>query len=307
MTPLPMGRPRSAPDAEGGFVLVAVLWMLAALAILASVYSVYAINTTLASHVYDDRLQADASIRAGIELTALEQLTVPESVRPAQGQFSGRVGRTNVSVRYLSEAARIDLNAAPQDLLAGLFAALGVDRAHAETFAERIVGWRTKAAANVPSKEAKLYADWHVPYPPRQAPFNSALELSLIPGIPEAIVERLLPLVTVFSGRPNVDVRSADPLVLSALPGVTSEILAKVLKARASGLTDERGLLDMLGAARSYASIDPAPAIRAQIEVEFDNGRRVRAEVVFRLKDGGDDPYDLIYWRDNYDGATQST
>jgi len=28
----------------------------------------------------------------------------------------------------------------------------------------------------------------------------------------------------------------------------------------------------------------------------------VRAEVVFALKVGGDEPYDILYWRDDFDG-----
>jgi general secretion pathway protein K len=96
--------------------------------------------------VADDRVQAEASIRAGVEMAVFRQLALPEKVRPARGGFDMRVGRTSIAVRFRSEASRIDLNAAPTDLLAGLFTAVGVDPARAETFAERIVGWRTKAA-----------------------------------------------------------------------------------------------------------------------------------------------------------------
>ncbi len=300
-----MPAPCSARPADAGFVLVAVLWMLAALATLASIYSVYTLNTAVASHVFDDRMQAEASIRAGVELAAFRQLTVPEPQRPAQGHFSLRVGRTRVSVRFLSESARIDLNAAPPDMLAGMFAAVGVPADRAKIFADRVVGWRTRGEANAISKEAKLYADRRIAYPPRQAPFDNTLELALLPDIPEPIVEKVLPLATVSSGRAAVDVRSADRQVLSALPGMTPEILGQVLKARAGGATDDRQLLAMLGPAKEHAAIDPAQAIRAEIEVEFDQGRRVRAEVVFRLKDGGDDPYDLLYWRDDFDGPMQ--
>ncbi len=286
---------------DSGFVLVAVLWILAALAMLASIYSSYALNTAVASHMSDDRLQAEASVRAGIEMTAFQQLAVREQVRPSQGAFSVRVGRTSVAVRYRSEAARVDLNAAPADLLAGLFAAVGVDPANAKTFADRVIGWRTRAAANADSKEAKLYAAMRVPYPPGQAPFEECLELSLLPGLPRPVVERLLPFVTVFSGRSNVDVATADPTVLSALPGMTPEILAAVLKARANASVDSRDLLALLGPARSRATVDRSKAMRAAIEVDFDNGRRIRAEVVFRLNDGGEEPYDLLYWRDDFD------
>ena len=71
-----------------------------------------------------------------------------------------------------------------------------------------------------------------MPYPPRHAPFDNALELSLLPGVSLAVVERVLPFVTVFSGRPEVDVSSADPTVLSAFPEMTPQILGAVLNAR---------------------------------------------------------------------------
>ena len=117
----------SAARAEAGFVLVAVLWILAALATLASIYSSYTVNTASASRVADDHVQAEASIRAGVEMAVFRQLALPEKARPARGDFDMRVGRTGVAVRFRSETARIDLNAAPADLLAGLFAAVGVD------------------------------------------------------------------------------------------------------------------------------------------------------------------------------------
>jgi general secretion pathway protein K len=320
---------KSATRAEAGFVLIAVLWILAALATLASIYSSYTVNTAAASRVADDRVQAEASIRAGVEMAVFRQLALPEKATLARGGFDMRVGRTGVAVRFRSEAARIDLNAAPADLLTGLFTAVGVDSSRAETFAERIVGWRTKAAASADanvagadgkddkaSKEDQLYSEQHMPYPPRHAPFDNTLELSLLPGVSLAVVERVLPFVTVFSGHPEVDVSSADPTVLSAFPEMTPQILGAVLNARVSDTGDGRALLELLGPAKARATTDPSKAFRASIAVEFDNGRRVHAEVVFRLKDQGgkdqaakdqgDEPYDLLYWRDDFDGPMQS-
>jgi general secretion pathway protein K len=310
---------RSATRAEAGFVLVAVLWILAALATLASIYSSYTVNTAAASRVADDRVQAEASIRAGVEMAAFRQLALPEPARPARGGFDMRVGRTGVTVRFRSEAARIDLNAAPADLLAGLFTAVGVDSSRAETFAQRIVGWRTMAKAGADAnaagadgkddkaaKEDKLYSEQHMPYPPRHAPFDNALELSLLPGVSLAVVERVLPFVTVFSGRPEVDVSSADPTVLSAFPEMTPQILGAVLNARVNDPGDGRALLALLGPAKARATADRSKAFRASIAVDFDNGRHVHAQVVFRLKDKGAEPYELLYWRDDFDGPMQS-
>jgi general secretion pathway protein K len=160
-----------------------------------------------------------------------------------------------------------------------------------------------------------------MPYPPRHAPFDNALELSLLPGVSLAVVERVLPFVTVFSGRSEVDIFSADPTVLSALPQMTPPIVGAVLNARVSDPGDGKALLGLLGPAKAHASTDGSPTFRASIAVEFDNSRRVHAEVMFRLKDEGAkdqgakdqgakeqgaEPYDLLYWRDDFDGPIQS-
>jgi len=304
MSGAPISRGRLHTDDEAGFVLVAVLWILAALAALASIYSTYAIQTGSASHILDDRVQAEASIRGGIEMTVLRQLSAPEKARPSQGGFTLRIGHTGVAVRFRSEAARIDLNAAPPDLLAGIFAAIGVDSSQAKSYADRIVGWRTKPDSNAGDSEANLYATSRSPYPPRQGPFNSSLELGLVLGLPTPVVERVLPFVTVFSGQSGIDVESADRTVLAALPGMTPEIMKAVLKARASAPDDQEALLSKLGPVRSRATLGGSKALRSSVDVEFDNGRRVHAEVVFRLRDGEGEPYDILSWRDDFDGPT---
>ena len=167
------------------------------------------------------------------------------------------------------------------------------------------------AQAGDAAKEDKLYAEQHMPYPPRHAPFDNALELSLLPGVSLSVVERVLPFVTVFSGRPEVDISSADPTVLSAFPGMTPQILGAVLSARVKDPNDGRALLALLGPAKAHATAERSRASRASISVEFDNGRRVHAEVVFRLhdkdaKDQDAEPYELLYWRDDFDGPMQS-
>jgi general secretion pathway protein K len=293
---------QDAPAAESGFILVAVLWIVAALATLASVYSIYAATTAGASHVADDRLQADASIRAGVELAVFQLLAAPESARPTHGAFDARVGRTKVAVSYRSEAARIDLNAAPKEMMAGLFHAIGVGDSAAASYADRIVGWRKKVEENADNPEAAMYKTAGLPYPPRQAPFNNILELNLVLGLPPAIVERILPYVTVFSGKAQIDIVNAAPETLAAVPGMTPDILHKILQTRASDPADGKSLMKLLGPAHGGATTDAIKTWRATIQVDLEGGRRVQAEVVFRLTNGGDEPYDVAFWRDDFDG-----
>jgi general secretion pathway protein K len=291
-----------ASPANGGFILIAVLWIVAALATLASIYSIYAANAAAASHVFDERLQAEASIRAGVELAAFQILAAPESARPTHGAFEARIGRTKVSVRYRSEGARIDLNAAPKELLVGLFRAVGVSDAPAASYVERIMGWRKKVAPNADNPEALAYKAAALPYPPRQAPFNDILELNLVLGLPTPVVERILPYVTVFNGHAQVDVVNAAPEVLAALPGVTPDILHKVLQARAGNPDEGASLIALLGPARGRATTDASKALRASVRVDLEHGRRIQAEVVFMLATEGDEPYDIVFWRDDFDG-----
>jgi general secretion pathway protein K len=288
--------------ADSGFILVAVLWIVGALAVLASIYSTYAANAAAASHVADERLQAEASIRAGVELAAFQLLAVPEAARPTRGALQARVGRTKVYVRYRSEGGRIDLNAAPRELLGGLFSALGAGEAAAASYADRIMGWRKKVGSNADNPEASLYRAAGLPYPPRQGPFNNTLELNLVLGLPPQIVERALPYVTVCNGKAQIDVLNAAPESLAALPGMTPGILHKVLEARASNPDDGGTLMELLGPARGRATIDQRKTLRATIGADLARGRRVQAEVVFTLTDGPDEPYDIVSWRDDFDG-----
>jgi general secretion pathway protein K len=224
--------PRFARRTDAGFVLIAVLWMLAALATLASAYSIYVSNTAAASHVEDDRLQAEASMRAGVELAAAQLTSGPAATRPTFGDFAFRLGRSKVAVRYESEGARIDLNKAQKPLIVGLFTTIGLDAARAAYCADRVIGWRTKGVVAAQNDEAQAYRLAGYAYPPRQAPFQNVLELPLVLGLSADIVQRILPFVTVFNGEAEIDPATAAPEVLASLPGMTPQLLQQALAQR---------------------------------------------------------------------------
>ena len=73
---------------------------------------------------------------------------------------------------FNSETARIDLNAAPKELLAGLFVGLGAPRASADSYADRIIGWRIDARAGKSRDEPRIYRAAGLTYSPRGAPFQ---------------------------------------------------------------------------------------------------------------------------------------
>lgn len=315
-----------------GFVIVAVLWILGAMATLASIYAVYVIDTATAFRAHDDHVQAEGLVSAALELTALQvsaqravaqQATPPDGsqqqqqgtvvpgagqqgtarqvAQPTSGGFSFRLRSASVTAQFRSEAARIDLNGAPKELLAGLFFGLGARPDDALAYADRIVGWRTKPQPGQ-DMEASLYQTAGRRYAPRGGPFQHPGELWLVHGLPEALVERAMPLVTVYNGVAQVNVLDAPPDVVAALPGMTPDRLHAFLAQRQATPQNGQILLSLLGPSASHATVEPTKTLRVTVRVSFDNGRQISSEVVIFVSENDTEPYRVLSWRDGMDG-----
>ena len=285
-----------------GFIVVAVLWILAALSALVLIYLNYVTSTAVVVATGTDRVQTEALVTAGVELAAFQLSGVNEAVRPTSGTFNARVGAGRVVVTFRSEAARVDLNAAPKGLLAGLIAGLGANPENAALYADRIMAWRSPTEAGENDPENSFYRTSGVAYLPRHAPFPQAEELWLVRGIPPLVIEKMLPFVTVFSNLPSINVADAAPQVLAALPGMTPENLQAVLAQRGDPNADPRSLVPMTGG--EGGTLAGSKAYRISVGVEFGNVSRNAAEVVILLLDSGEAPYRVLSWRNVSDGAT---
>jgi general secretion pathway protein K len=292
---MPSCRFLSRQEAPEGFIVIAVLWILAALATLAAIYAVYVNVTGFALVGYDDRLEAQGLTVAGVEL-AVYQLTATPEARPSRGKFAFRLGNADVAVDFRSESGRIDLNLAPKQLLAGLFTVLGANRDDADGFADRILAWRSPANSATADSEAFLYRTAGRNYGPRHGPFQHVNELGLVLGLPEDIVDRALPYLTVYSGQAEVNLFNAAPEVLAALPGLTPERI-QILLAQREGASQDI-LNAQLGMAAQYATVQSGRANRVTVEVRFDANRRVRSEAVVLLLDDDTEPFRVLSWHE---------
>jgi general secretion pathway protein K len=296
-------RLRSSDASEHGFVLVAVLWMLAALALLVTIFTVHLSASARAVSLNDDALKMEALVSAGVELAAYRLQSADEDKRPPDGAFHVRLSGTDISVSFITEAARVDLNEAPKELLSGLLAVLGASDDDAKQAADRIVGWRSKASDGDGSKEAALYQTAGRTYSPRQAPFAHVNELALVLGMTPALVERVLPYLTVFSGTGSVDVMVAPPEVIAALPGMTPLKLKQFLGDRGSLVNDAAALSAALGSANGgpnggRATQEKSKAYRIRVALRFPDRRETTSEVVIGLK-AKDVPYRVLSWQND--------
>jgi general secretion pathway protein K len=296
--------PPSVATSEHGFVLVAVLWILAALSALTTIFAVYLSNTAQALAINATGLQAEALVSASLELTAYQLSLAGAGARPSQGTFQYRLGNADVLVSFASEAARIDLNHAPKDLLANLFSSLGADQEDARHYADRIIGWRMPPKAAAAEDEVSLYRAAGLAYSPRQAAFAHANELALVVGLPPVLVERALPFLTVFSGLSKIDALVAPPEVIAALPGMTPSGLKEFLRLRPALPRDPAAVAAALGPAQANATLEKSDSFRILTTVKFGNRRQISSQVVIVLG-GSDDPYRVVSWQDDVDAATR--
>jgi len=277
-----------------GFIIVAVLWILAALATLSLIYSLYAREAALNFASHDERLQTEALAESGVELAAY-QLTKPATQQPVQGSFSFRQGSAVIAVKFRCENSLLDLNFAPKEMLAGFFAGIGAQPDDASAYADRIIAWRTPLRPGENDSEAALYAAAGKSYGPRHGPFEDPNELGMVANIPAAMVERALPYFTVYSGKPAVNILAAPPAVLAAVPGLTPDRLQAVLDMRTDASSD--ALKAQLGSLQSYITLDPSRANKVTVDVQFQSGQHMITQATILLIGGDGDPYRVLSWR----------
>jgi general secretion pathway protein K len=296
-------RLRRALAAEDGFIVVATLWLLAGLAALATVASVYIAQSAHALSALDAATQWEMLSSAGVELAAY-QLSAPAAKRrPTHGGFGFRLAEASVRVEYMSESARINLNMAPRTMLSGLFRALGAPTEAADEYAARVIAWRRAPRPNGQDTELAAYNVAGLAYVPRQAPFSSTDELWLVLGLPVALVERAMPFVTVYSGMAEINVLDAAPEVIAALPDMSPGRLDAFLNQRADLPPDNpEFVIGALGGRQPGATISASDAYRVRMRITLPDGRQRMPEAVIQIPGPGEkEAFRVLAWTDEVD------
>ena len=293
-----------ASGRDGGFVVVVALWLLAALAALTTIASIYVTQSARALAALDATAEIDMLTSAGVELAAYQLSAPATSRRPRRGRFSFRLAKSNVTVEYLSEAARINLNMASRAMIAGVFAAVGAGPDAAGQFADRVLGWRGALKPNLQDAEDGVYRAAGLGYGPRRAPFNSVDELWLLPGLPAAMIERALPFVTVYSGIAEINVLDAAPEAIAALPDMTPARLDAFLSERESLPPDPELVLGALGGKQIGATTGGSDAYRVRIRINLPNGRQRTSEAIIAIPPAGEkEAFRVLAWQDEIGGG----
>ena len=282
-----------------GFVLIAVLWILAALAGLVGAYVAYALTMAQSADFYLRRVGAEAALSGALELAVYDLSRIDPQARPPEGVFDYRIGGTNAQVRYAAETLRLDLNKASLESLGALIAESGVDRGYAERYARRVLAWRENPGGQAAATEDLSYRAAGVSYMPRHGPFQSVEELWDVLEIPPDVVARIAPLVTVYGGRGKwrSDQQDEEKTTgAAAASGGPTSGLSRPQGApgpeNAPGEASPNAQPD--GGQGGERTLKPT---RFEIRVIDAQGRVNAAEVVAIGARDGDRPFNVLLWR----------
>lgn len=254
---------------QSGLALVAVLWMVAALSMLALGLAAVAKTEVRSAQGIRDRALTKALGDAGIQLAMLELRSVPENA-DGHRQFQYFLGGQEIAVSVVPASGLIDLNQASEELLAGLFAGTGEQEPDlAAELARRVVAWRTPGLL----VEAEDYAAAGVAFRPRGGPFEYPEDLLQVLGVGYPLYTRVRPLITVRGGGAGVAARAAPEDVLTLLVGGDRDLAVGIADRRAQDpATDFTGLdARFLGAGGSSVY-----RVEASVHLGGRTWRRVR-------------------------------
>jgi general secretion pathway protein K len=265
---------------EQGLALVAVVWVIALMAVMAL--------DVLAAAGAEDRSASDRGERARMEAAADAGLALATRHLLASGPQPGSrelaeqeiaFDGTRLTLRFENEAGKVDLNAAPPVVLRALFTALEVPPAAADRLVAAVLDWRD--GDDSPRQGGAEWDDYRragLTVRPRDGEFQSVAELRHVMGMTPELFARIQPSVTVHSRRAEVDRAAASPLV------------ARVGSGSGGGVPR----LAPPSARPSDASA-AGGVFRITVTAERPGGRFVRSAVV-RLTGNPADPYWVQEW-----------
>ena len=212
-----------------GLALISVLWLVGLLGVLAlSILSLVKTDKVIAHNVREEA-QAEGLADAGVYLT-IHQLCdvhllkeVPIDGQPRTVSIAGQ----DVEITVQDELGKIDLNFAPSDILKSLFISAGLDEVKSQTIVQNI---EARRAASLASANEAFPSD--SPKSNRSLPFRTIDELKSIPGITDAIFQRIQPALTVYSLQPTVQTATAPKEVLLALPHMEQKTIDSIMLKR---------------------------------------------------------------------------
>ena len=215
-------------------------------------------------------------------------------------------GGGQVEVTVQDEGGKVDLNASHRELLRGLLLSIGwvgpdgqvtgLDGDQADALVDAIADFRDPDdLRHLNGAEDADYEAAGLPWGAKDAPFEAVQELQQVLGMTPLLYSRLEPLVTVYSGQPGVDPRTAPRGVLRALPGLDETAIEAVVAGREEAAAGALG--DFPEAAVEFTSGSRRNVVTIRAVAATPGGSLFIREAVVELAGTSKTPFRFYSWR----------
>lgn len=289
----PVRLPPARTTGQRGIALVAVLWGLAILSIIAAAFLADTRSQGTIARNLMENAKAQSLADAGVYRAIAGILSIDPAIawRADGTAYQLSLGEGEVLITITDEGGKVDLNRAQDRLLRGLFEGFGMPENDAAALIDAIRDFADRDDDRRPAgAEDGDYIAAGLEWGAKDAPFEAVEELQQVLGMSRPLYDRLSPFLTVYSGRAQVNPVVAPREVLMAMPGLGEEQVDALLARRAES-----------GDAR-VRSVGTAFTIRAAA-VTSGGGRFIREAVVQRTADRRN-PYLIREWRQFWTSQT---
>lgn len=280
---------KAHPSREAGMALIVVLWLVVLLSVMAAGHSRNVHADTMLAARQVGLAKARALAEAGAHRAIIDLLGVNDgSSLPVDGTFSEvDIFGHGVNIAIRDATGLVDLNMAGADLLYDLLSAAGTEQFLRRNIVDAILDWRDgDDLRHLHGAEDDDYIADDVGWTVRDGPFTAVEELKYVKGVSQDLFDRLVPLVTVHSGRPGVNVEYAPKLLASALVG-DSDGRSRPLPAINTPATARRTSQGARnGTYHVYVTAEGAAQVVASLEV------------VVRISSSSEEPFTILERRE---------
>lgn len=211
-----------AGTSRRGIALITVLWVLTLLALIAASFATTTRTEINLARNLVESAKAEALAEAGVFqviLSLLDDGAEEEEPWRVDGTvYAWRFADGEVRVAVQDEGGKIDLNAAEDEILRGLFRVAGLDGQDADAMVDAILDFRDEDdLRHVNGAEDSDYEAADLAHDAKDAPFEVVGELLQVYGMTRELYDKIAPVLTVYSRESVPADDTAPPLVQAAM------------------------------------------------------------------------------------------
>ncbi len=271
---------------QKGVALIAVLWVVAFLATIASTVAHQSRTSLQMTKNRIEQLKLEQAAESAILISIARKINSPSQqiIQTENNEFNG----VAVEVSAFDESGKVDLNTVPAEVLRSLMTEIGLDDENSFRVTNAILDWRDEdSLVRASGAEDQDYMAAGYAYGSKDADFERIEELQLVYGMTAKLYGALLPHVTVHTYDYGVNLSVASELVRRAVENSSAFATNNL---HADDLVDE----DL----EEFTSLTEGYIYTFQASAQNQNGLKQNLSAVIRIDRGNIyEPFTVLSWQ----------